>query len=73
MTDKVALKLWADGLRWDLHEGLIQNDDQPMTRADATSMSHRWMLRFRYRVCEETGETFDITERGFLYRSGVPA
>jgi len=73
MSDPVALSSWAEGLRWDLIEGLIQNDDHPMTRQEAAESSHRWMLRFRYRVCEDTNETFDITERGFLYRSEVIA
>jgi hypothetical protein len=73
MTDLVALNAWADGLSWDLHEGLIQNHDAPMTRQDAASQSTRWMLRFRYRICEDTGEVFDITEQGFLYRSGAIA
>ena len=73
MSDPVALSSWAEGLPWELSSGLIQNDDRPMTRQDAADSSHRWMLRFRYRVCEDTGETFDITERGFLSRSEVTA
>jgi hypothetical protein len=73
MTDLVALGEWAGSLPWQLDEGLLQNEDSPVTRDQAASMSARWMLRFRYRICEDTGEEFDIKERGFLYRSGVSA
>lgn len=72
MADLQALLEWASDNDLVVEDGLIQNDD-PMTRDQASKLSTRWLLRWRNRICEETGETFDITERGYLYRSGVTA
>lgn len=70
MADLQALIDWASENDLTIADGLIQNDE-PITRSKASNKSTRWLLRWRNRVCEDTGETFDITERGYLYRSGV--
>lgn len=70
MADLQALNDWASENDLEIVDGLIQNDE-PITRSDASARSTRWLLRWRNRVCEDTGKTFDITECGYLYRSGV--
>lgn len=69
MADLTALIEMADSLELVVENGLIQNTD-PITRSEAAGKSTLWMLRWRYRVCQNTGQTFDITKKGFLYRSG---
>jgi hypothetical protein len=69
MTDVNALQEWADGLDFELSDGMIQNESKPITREDAGTISNRWILRWRYRICEDTGNVFDINEHGYLYRS----
>ena len=68
MTDVSALEEWASGLEFELSDGLIQNESGPISREDAANISNRWILRWRYRICEDTGTTFDINEQGYLYR-----
>jgi hypothetical protein len=68
MTDVSALQNWASGLDFELSDGLIQNESNPITRGDAGTISNRWILRWRYRICEATGNVFDINEQGYLYR-----
>jgi len=70
MADLQALQTWADERDLVVEDGLIQNAEA-ITRQDASQRSSLWMLRWRHRICEDTGESFDITQVGFLYRSGV--
>tara|TARA_B100002019_G_scaffold291149_1_gene310510 strand:- start:38 stop:256 length:219 start_codon:yes stop_codon:yes gene_type:complete len=70
MADLQALQTWADERDLVVEDGLIQNAEA-ITRQDASQRSSLWMLRWRHRICEDTGESFDITQAGFLYRSGV--
>ena len=69
MADLIAHTEMADSLELSVENGLIQNTD-PITRSEAAGKSTLWMLRWRHRVCENTGQAFDITKQGFLYRSG---
>ena len=70
MADRQELQKWADERDLVLEDGLIQNTEA-ITRQEANQKSSLWMLRWRNRICEDTGDTFDITQCGFLYRSGV--
>tara|TARA_R110000851_G_scaffold49643_1_gene119328 strand:+ start:449 stop:664 length:216 start_codon:yes stop_codon:yes gene_type:complete len=46
--------------------GLIQND-RPLTLNEATEINTQYILRWRFRICQNTGKGFDITQRGFTY------
>ncbi len=70
MADLQELQKWAAERDLVLEDGLIQNTEA-ITRQEAGQKSSLWMLRWRNRVCEDTGSVFDITQSGFLYRSGV--
>ena len=50
-------------------DGLIQNDT-PLTINEAQEINKQYILRWRYRICQNTGNDFDITKRGFLYNGG---
>jgi hypothetical protein len=49
-------------------DGLLLNNAVPVTKQQAHDMNPKYILRWRRRVCEESGKGFDITERGFGYR-----
>jgi hypothetical protein len=49
---------------------LIQNE-QALTLEQAQAIAPEWALRWRYRICSETGQEFDITQEGLFYRSGA--
>ena len=48
---------------------LIQNTE-PVSLEQAKSQSPAYALRWRYRVCQKTGVTFDITQEGLFYTCG---
>ena len=50
-------------------DGLIQNDN-PLTLNEAKEIDKQYILRWRYRICQITGNVFDITQRGFIYNGG---
>jgi|19_taG_2_1085344.scaffolds.fasta_scaffold04034_3 hypothetical protein len=47
---------------------LLIDNAVPVTKKEAHNMNPKYILRWRRRVCEESGKAFDITERGFGYR-----
>ena len=61
-----SLKELGDSLGFEIRNGLIQNNKH-ITFNDAKEINKKLILRWRYRICENTGEPFDITERGFGY------
>ena len=50
-------------------DGLIQND-KPLTLNEAREINGQYILRWRYRICQNTGNVFDITQRGLIYNGG---
>jgi len=44
-----------------------------LTLEQAQAIAPQWALRWRYRICSQTGQEFDITQEGLFYRCGVAA
>ena len=78
---RISKSLWGVILSWEqfaaskglvVNHQLIQNTE-PVSLEQAKSQSPAYALRWRYRVCQKTGVTFDITQEGLFYRCGAAA
>ena len=60
----------SQGLLLDDASGLILNTDDPISKERAMQLHSKWVLRWRYRIDEITGEEFDILQEGCFYCKG---
>jgi hypothetical protein len=67
----MSLSKWADShgiATIKVGDTLLLNNAVAVTKTAAYNLNPKYILRWRRRVCEESGKVFDITERGFGYR-----
>jgi len=53
----------------EVKHGLIQNPE-PITFNRALMVNHKYLLRWKLRVCKYCNATFNIGEQGFAYNCG---
>lgn len=65
---ELMLRSWCDLHGFRLNHGLIQNDLPVSLESAKTEQPVCYALRWRYRVCRECEQEFDIQSGGYLYR-----